>query len=75
MNLVKLFFNRYPDTALPIIFLIIYIVCFYAFGQYLFNDFAAVLQQLTDLFNKYGALLVFVGGFIETLFAACLSPL
>jgi membrane protein DedA with SNARE-associated domain len=53
---------------LPIVFLVIYIICFYAFGQYLFNDFAMVLQQLTELFNKYGALLVFAGGFIETLF-------
>jgi membrane protein DedA with SNARE-associated domain len=68
MYVLRSFFDRYPDTFLTVVFLIIYIVCFYTFGQFIFTDFDSVLQQLTDLFDSYGAALVFAGGFLETIF-------
>ncbi len=68
MYLFRKIFERHPDIVLPTAFLCIYIVFFFVAGQFLFQNTEAIMNYIRILYSQYGLILVFVGGFLETLF-------
>lgn len=68
MQKVKWFFERYPETQLPIFFLAIYMLFFFTAGQFLFQNTGYIMEQIRVLYQEYGLALIFLGGFLETFF-------
>ncbi len=68
MIIFKKFFNRYPDTLISFLSLFLYLIFYFVLQSLFVIDIQSIIVLLRKYCETYGYILVFIGGFVETLF-------